>query len=91
MEALIVEPNQLLTSFTSSIYIAGLISSILASPVTGAFGRKPSILIGGATFLAGSALGGAAVNVSMLILGRVLLGVGVGFANQECTIVIFSV
>ncbi|MBA0732089.1 hypothetical protein Gogos_016200 [Gossypium gossypioides] len=68
-----------------------LFLSILASPVTGAFGRKPSILIGGATFLAGSALGGAAVNVYMLILGRVLLGVGVGFANQECTIVIFSV
>ncbi|TYJ25420.1 hypothetical protein E1A91_A07G049200v1 [Gossypium mustelinum] len=75
--------SQLLTSFTSSLYIAGLISSFLASPVTGAFGRKPSILIGGAAFLAGSALGGAAVNVYMLILGRVLLGVGVGFANQS--------
>ncbi|KAJ4953114.1 hypothetical protein NE237_029946 [Protea cynaroides] len=29
------------------------------------------------------ALGGAAVNVYMLILGRVLLGIGVGFTNQS--------
>ncbi|KAK8583736.1 hypothetical protein V6N13_109132 [Hibiscus sabdariffa] len=75
--------SQLLTSFTSSLYIAGLLSSFFASPVTRAFGRKPSILIGGAAFLAGSALGAAALNVYMLIFGRVLLGVGVGFANQS--------
>ncbi|KAJ7982504.1 Hexose carrier protein [Quillaja saponaria] len=75
--------SQLLTTFTSSLYIAGLIATFFASSVTRAFGRKPSILAGGAAFLAGAALGGAAVNVYMLILGRVLLGVGVGFANQS--------
>lgn len=37
---------------------------------------------GGAAFLAGAGLGGAATNVYMIIFGRVLLGVGVGFANQ---------
>ncbi|XP_043719952.1 hexose carrier protein HEX6-like [Telopea speciosissima] len=75
--------SQLLTSFTSSLYIAGLVASFFASSVTRAFGRKPSILVGGAAFLAGSALGGAAVNVYMLILGRLLLGIGVGFTNQS--------
>ncbi|XP_010113151.2 hexose carrier protein HEX6, partial [Morus notabilis] len=74
--------SQLLTSFTSSLYIAGLVASFFASSVTRAFGRKPSILFGGAAFLAGSALGGAALNIYMLILGRVMLGVGVGFCNQ---------
>ncbi|ERN00171.1 hexose carrier protein HEX6 isoform X1 [Amborella trichopoda] len=74
--------SELLTSFTSSLYIAGLISSFFASSVTRAYGRRPSILIGGAAFLAGSALGGAAMNIYMLIFGRVLLGIGVGFANQ---------
>lgn len=74
--------SQLLTSFTSSLYVAGLIASFFASPITKAFGRKPSILIGGAAFLGGAALGGAAYNIYMLIIGRVLLGVGVGFANQ---------
>ncbi|RLN35714.1 hypothetical protein C2845_PM03G30640 [Panicum miliaceum] len=38
---------------------------------------------GGLTFLAGCMLNGAAMNVTMLILGRVLLGIGVGFANQS--------
>lgn len=74
--------SQLLTSFTSSLYIAGLVASFLASPVTRTFGRRPSIIIGGVAFLIGSALGGAASNVYMLLLGRILLGVGVGFANQ---------
>uniref|UniRef100_A0A2N9H0J3 Major facilitator superfamily (MFS) profile domain-containing protein n=1 Tax=Fagus sylvatica TaxID=28930 RepID=A0A2N9H0J3_FAGSY len=75
--------SQLLTSFTSSLYIAGLVASLFASSVTKAFGRKSSILVGGIAFLVGSALAGAALNVSMLIFGRILLGIGVGFANQS--------
>lgn len=74
--------SQLLTSFTSSLYVAGLLTSFFASYITKAFGRKPSIVAGGAAFLIGTALGGAAFNVYMLIIGRFLLGVGVGFANQ---------
>lgn len=74
--------SQLLTAFTSSLYVAGLVTTFLASWVTASCGRRPSILSGGAAFLAGAVIGGAAVNVYMLILGRVLLGVGLGFANQ---------
>ncbi|TQD99019.1 hypothetical protein C1H46_015386 [Malus baccata] len=74
--------SELLTSFTSSLYIAGLVASLFASLVTRAYGRKPSILAGGAAFLAGSALNGAAMNLYMLILGRLLIGVGIGFGNQ---------
>lgn len=74
--------SQLLTTFTSSLYLAGLIASFFASPITRKYGRKVSMLIGGTTFLMGSALNGSAVNVEMLILGRILLGIGVGFANQ---------
>ena len=74
--------SQLLTSFTSSLYVSGLVASFFASSVTRYFGRKPSIVAGGAAFLSGSALNGAATNLCMLIFGRVLLGVGVGFANQ---------
>ena len=74
--------SQLLTTFTSSLYIAGLVASFFASSVTKAFGRKTSILVGGVAFFAGSALGGAAFNVYMIIFGRILLGFGLGFANQ---------
>ncbi|XP_021286486.1 hexose carrier protein HEX6-like [Herrania umbratica] len=75
--------SQLLTLFTSSLYIAGLIASFFASPVTRAFGRKASMLVAGVVVLAGSALGGAASNVYMLVFGRVFLGIGLGFANQS--------
>ena len=74
--------SQILTTFTSSLYVAGLIASFVASTVTRKYGRKPSMLSGGLSFLAGSALNGFAMNVPMLIVGRILLGVGVGFANQ---------
>ncbi|GJW80605.1 hexose carrier protein HEX6, partial [Tanacetum coccineum] len=36
----------------------GLIASFFASPVTKAYGRRPSILLGGVVFLGGAALGG---------------------------------
>ncbi|GKV17541.1 hypothetical protein SLEP1_g28032 [Rubroshorea leprosula] len=75
--------SQLLTLFTSSMYLAGVIASFFASLVTKVFGRKPSILVGGVAFLTGSALQGAASNLYMLIFGRVLLGVGLGFTNQS--------
>lgn len=74
--------SQLLTAFTSSLQIAGLAASLFASSVTRAFGRRISILIAGVSFLAGGALSGAADNIYVLILGRVLLGIGVGFGNQ---------
>ncbi|PIA50310.1 hypothetical protein AQUCO_01300805v1 [Aquilegia coerulea] len=75
--------SHLLTLFTSSLYIAGLVASLFASTVTRAFGRKTSIMVGCASFLVGSALGGAALNIYMLIIGRLLLGVGLGFTNQS--------
>uniref|UniRef100_A0A0D6QS57 Major facilitator superfamily (MFS) profile domain-containing protein n=1 Tax=Araucaria cunninghamii TaxID=56994 RepID=A0A0D6QS57_ARACU len=74
--------SQVLTSFTSSLQLAGLIATLFASTVTRGYGRKPSILVGGATFLTGAALNGAAANLVMLILGRVMLGIGIGFTNQ---------
>ena len=75
--------SQLLTLFTSSLYVAALVASLCAASVTRAAGRKWSMFYGGLTFLAGCVLNGAAMNVAMLILGRVLLGIGVGFANQS--------
>ncbi|KQJ89757.1 hypothetical protein BRADI_4g27560v3 [Brachypodium distachyon] len=75
--------SQILTMFTSSLYLAALVSSVCAASVTRVAGRKWSMFVGGVTFLAGCTLNGAAQNVAMLILGRVLLSVGVGCANQS--------
>jgi hypothetical protein len=74
--------SQTLTAFTSSLYVAGLLASLVASRVTRAMGRQAVMLMGGALFFAGGAVTGAAVNIAMLIVGRMLLGFGVGFTNQ---------
>ncbi|GAV73932.1 Sugar_tr domain-containing protein [Cephalotus follicularis] len=75
--------SQLLTLFTSSLYLAALVASFLASAVARIFGRKASMSFRGFAFLMGAILNGLAVNIVMLIIGRLLLGVGVGFANQS--------
>ena len=71
-----------LTMFTSSLYLAALLASFGASWVTKKLGRKISMLTGGLVFLVGAIINAAAQNIAMLIIGRILLGIGVGFANQ---------
>jgi MFS family permease len=74
--------NQGLQLFTSSLYLAALLATFFASYTTKTLGRKMTMLIAGILFLAGTAFNAAAFNLSMLIVGRLLLGCGVGFANQ---------
>lgn len=74
--------SETLTLFTSSLYLAALLSSLVAATVTRKFGRKLSMLFGGLLFCAGAIINGAAKAVWMLIVGRILLGFGIGFANQ---------
>ncbi|XP_028788740.1 sugar carrier protein C-like [Neltuma alba] len=75
--------SQILTLFTSSLYLAALLSSLVASTMTRKFGRRNSMLIGGILFFAGALLNGFAHAIWMLIVGRMLLGFGVGFCNQS--------
>ncbi|GAV83957.1 Sugar_tr domain-containing protein, partial [Cephalotus follicularis] len=74
--------NQGLAAFTSSLYLAGLVASLVASPVTRKYGRRASIICGGISFLVGATLNAAAINLAMLLLGRIMLGIGIGFGNQ---------
>ncbi|KAJ7946897.1 sugar transporter 1 [Quillaja saponaria] len=75
--------SESLTLFTSSLYLAALLSSLVASTITRKFGRKWSMLLGGVLFCSGAILNGFAQAVWMLIVGRILLGFGIGFANQS--------
>ena len=74
--------NQGLQLFTSSLYLAGLTSTFFASYTTRRLGRKLTMLIAGIFFIFGVVLTAGAINLAMLIVGRILLGCGVGFANQ---------
>lgn len=74
--------DPMLQLFTSSLYLAALVASFVASKICSSFGRKPTILIASTFFLCGAALSASAEFMWMLIVGRVLLGVGVGFGNE---------
>ncbi|CAL9208928.1 unnamed protein product [Musa hybrid cultivar] len=74
--------NQNLQLFTSSLYLAALVASFVASKICTKHGRKLTMQAASIFFLVGVILNAAAVNIAMLIIGRILLGVGVGFANQ---------
>ncbi|ESW06232.1 hypothetical protein PHAVU_010G030000 [Phaseolus vulgaris] len=78
--------SQTLTLFTSSLYLAALVASLFASSVSRIFGRRLSMISGGVLFLAGAGLNAFAQHVWMLIVGRIFLGFGIGFANQSVPI-----
>lgn len=77
--------NQFLQLFTSSLYLAAIVSSFIASFFCKKFGRKLTIQAASIFFLAGAVLNAVAVELGMLIAGRIFLGVGVGFGNQVCS------
>lgn len=74
--------NQFLQLFTSSLYLAAIVSSFVASFFCKKCGRKPTIQAASIFFLAGAILNAVAHNLGMLIAGRICLGAGVGFGNQ---------
>lgn len=83
--------NQGLQLFTSSLYLAGLTATFFASYTTRKLGRRLTMLIAGFFFIAGVVLNAAAQDLAMLIIGRILLGCGVGFANQViCSLIILT-
>jgi sugar porter (SP) family MFS transporter len=78
--------SQILTLFTSSLYISALVAGLGASSITRALGRRSTMIFGGMFFVSGALLNGLAMNIWMLIVGRLLLGFGIGCANQSVPI-----
>ncbi|GMQ06423.1 hypothetical protein CsSME_00051025 [Camellia sinensis var. sinensis] len=74
--------NQILTLFTSSLYFAALVSTFAASVLTRKKGRRASILFGAVSFFLGGIVNAFAKKIAVLIIGRTLLGFGIGFGNQ---------
>ncbi len=69
--------------FTSVLFLAGLAASPFASWTSTKGGRLVSMAIAAVSFLIGAALNAGAQNLAMLYVGRIMLGVGVGFANAS--------
>uniref|UniRef100_A0ACD5YN84 Uncharacterized protein n=2 Tax=Avena sativa TaxID=4498 RepID=A0ACD5YN84_AVESA len=85
-DAYCIFDSQVLTTFVSSLYLAGVFACLVAGHVTRRVGRRNSMLIGASFFLVGAVLNCAAVNIYMLVIGRILLGFAVGFTNQSAPV-----
>ncbi|KAJ3702331.1 hypothetical protein LUZ61_006036 [Rhynchospora tenuis] len=83
--------SQRLTAFTSSLYIAGLFASLVASKLSKKIGRQAIMLLGGIFFFLGAVLNAAAANLAMLIIGRMFMGCAVGFTNQSTPVYLAEV
>ncbi|WVZ85911.1 hypothetical protein U9M48_032769 [Paspalum notatum var. saurae] len=83
--------NQALTAFTSSLYAFGMLGTLVASRVTRRVGRQTIMLIGGSLFLVGALVNAGAANIAMLIVGRMLLGLGLGFSGQATPVYLAEV
>ncbi|KAL1562718.1 sugar carrier protein C-like [Salvia divinorum] len=77
--------SHLLSMFTSSLYLAALSSSFVASTLTRKLGRKTTMVGGGVLFFVGALINALARPHAlwMLIFGRTLQGFGVGFSIQS--------
>lgn len=80
--------DQMLQLFTSSLYLAALVASFGASKACSLLGRKPTILMASTFFILGAIISCLAQWKWMLIIGRILFGVGVGFGNEVYYIII---
>ncbi|KAG9453916.1 hypothetical protein H6P81_006820 [Aristolochia fimbriata] len=83
--------NQLLQLFTSSLYLAALVMSFFAAKMCKRFGRKLTMQAASIFFLVGAIFTVISANLWMLIIGRILLGFGVGCGNQAVPLFISEI
>ncbi|MEZ5205765.1 MAG: sugar porter family MFS transporter [Acidimicrobiales bacterium] len=74
--------SQLLTEVvTSWVTLGALVGALLAGGLADKLGRRLTLILAGALFLAGALLSGLAPGTAVLVLGRLVIGFGVGVAS----------
>ncbi|XP_045605756.1 proton myo-inositol cotransporter isoform X2 [Procambarus clarkii] len=67
----------------SATIAAAWLSALIAGPATDYFGRRPVILSASLVFAVGAVVMGAAQEKIMLLIGRIIVGIGIGFASMS--------
>lgn len=74
--------------FTSSSLIGALISAIVAFAIGDALGRKRTLLVGAIFYTLGGTVSALGQNLEMIIGGKIIYGLGIGFAMHSAPVYI---
>lgn len=66
---------------TAAIWMGSIFGAALCQPIPDYFGRRKAILVSAAIVSVGVALQGAAQNIAMFVVARVLIGLGATISN----------
>lgn len=75
----------------SATIAAAMLAALVAGPATDRFGRRPVILCASLVFLAGAVVMGAAPEKVTLLVGRIIVGIGIGFASMAVPVYLSEV
>jgi SP family myo-inositol transporter-like MFS transporter 13 len=64
----------------SNNFVGAIIGSFVGGPLSDRFGRKPIILVASFLFALGSAILAVSFHIAMLLIGRFVVGTGIGVA-----------
>lgn len=84
-------PIQLREAVVSVTVGAAAVSALLAGPSCDVFGRKRVLLVASAIFTVGAVIMAAAMEIGMLLAGRIIIGLGVGLAAMAVPMYIAEV
>lgn len=66
----------------SSVLVGAAVTAITGGSLSDRFGRRKMLLITSVIFMAGAVVCSAAGSIQVLVVGRVILGVGIGLASS---------
>lgn len=83
-------PNQEQVVVTATV-VAAFVSSLVGGQINSAFGRRTSALLAASVFTLGSIILASAWSYASLVLGRVVVGIGIGVASLTTPVYIAEV
>jgi sugar porter (SP) family MFS transporter len=84
--------NNQMESFTISVVLLGcILGSALAGTIADRFGRRPTLFTAGVVFLGGALISALAPSETVLLVGRFIVGIGIGFSSVVAPLYISEV
>jgi len=93
---LFVKPEFMLGSFAtglvvSMVPIGAAVGALSAGSISDRFGRRLPMLIAGGLFVAGSLISAAAGDTAVLVIGRLVIGLAIGFASGTAPVYVSEI